>query len=287
MSSFAYDDRHFSLNQEITNSQKQIIRSKIRFFLLLLIFLFSVIIVGNLVWNFLLSPKIQLRTVQIVSEKNLPVDVKQIKAIIGLDVGSSYPAIDCNHIENLLKNHLVVESVKVEKHFPDRLVIYMKNREPIAMGLFVTSEGRTVPVQFDKEGVVLHTGSSIKNFDLPIISGDYTFPVPVSGEKIQGKARNLLGELYSIREENEELFKLISEVKMNHLGSDHYEMVFYVRGHRLPLLMKENFSSTHLLRAIEVMDALKDVDLDKGMTMLDYRSGLITFSRLTGENQDE
>lgn len=287
MSSFVYDDRHILVNQEISKTEKKIIRSGIRLFLLFVIFVLLMIIISEIVWGFLISPKIQLRTVQIISENNIPVDVKQIKAIIGVDTGSSYPSIDCKKIENLIRNHLVVESVRVEKHFPDRLSIHLKNREAIAIGLFLTEEGRSVPVQFDKEGYVLHSGSAIKDFDLPILSGDYNFPLPVSGERIEGKAQNLLNSLYTIREENEELFKLISEIKMNNIGSDHYEVFFYVRGHRIPLLMKENFDSTYLLKAIEVMDALKDVDLDKGMTMLDYRSGFIIFSRKSGENDDE
>lgn len=287
MSSFAYDDRHIPLNQEISKTEKRIIRSKIRLLLLLIIFVLLTIIASELVWSFLIAPRIQLRTVQILSENNLPVDVKQLKAIIGLDVGSSYPSIDCKKIERLIQNHLMVESVRVEKHFPDRLLIHLKNREAIAIGLFLTPEGRSVPVQFDKEGYLLHSGSAIENFDLPILSGDYDFPLPILGERIEGKAQPLLASLYQIREENEELFKLISEIKMNHIGSDHYEILFYVRGHRVPLLMKENFDSTSLLRAIEVMDALKDVDLDKGMSMLDYRSGLIIFSRESGENDDE
>lgn len=287
MSSFVYDDRRILANQEISKTEKKIIRSRIRLFLLFVIFVLLMIIISEVVWGFLISPKIQLRTVQIISENNISVDVKQIKAIIGVDAGSSYPSIDCKKIENLIRNHLVVESVRVEKHFPDRLLIHLKNREAIAIGLFLTEEGRSVPVQFDKEGYVLHSGSAIKDFDLPIFSGDYDFPLPVSGERIEGKAQNLLNSLYTIREENEELFKLISEIKMNNIGGDHYEVFFYIRGHRVPLLMKENFDSAYLLKAIGVMDALKDVDLDKEIKMLDYRSGFIIFSRKSGENDDE
>ena len=286
MSSFTYNEGYSILSAQTKVNKKNVVRKKTKALLILLIIIMSLILCGKLVYNYFILPSITLKTVQIISTNNMPVDAQKIKRLINLQEGCSYPSINCQKITQTLLNSMSLEDCVAQKKFPDRLVITITQREPLVIALYNNGVGKSLPVLFDKAGYIVSFGKDITNWDYPVISGDILFPPLIQGEQFFGKPLQVLESLSQIKTQNSPLYALISEIHFESIDGDNFDLLFFIRGHRIPLVMKENFDEPHLLKVIGVMDALKDVELDKKIALIDYRSQHITYTYKKGESID-
>ena len=288
MSSFILPDSYSSsLDLKAQHVRKQINKRKIRKILVILITLFIIVITAQLLYYLMILPKLTLNEVKVISNTNYPIDAQVVKGIIGIDVGTEYPGIDTTRIETILMNNLMIKNVKVEKIFPDKLTIIIEEREPLVLSLFKTKKGRTLPLLFDCDGCLIKMGIGVDYFDVPILSGFVSLDELKLGSYLGDKQCRLLKKIKLISTDNRELYSLISELEIKDGGSDNLEIVLYIRGHEMPLLMKESFTQQRLLKAIGVMDALRDVGLDKGISEIDYRSNHISYLYKPGERYDD
>lgn len=287
MSSFIFPENYNrTVDKQAIAVRKRINRKRLRRILVTIITILSILIVMQVSWTLLVLPNMKLKNVEVISSTSFPINPDTVRAVIGIDVGDVYPDIDVKRIESQIMNNLMVEKVQAVKRFPDRLTINITERIPLAMTLFETKEGRMVPVQLDREGYIINVGKGVDYFDLPVVSGGFQMALPVPGERVRRPASSLLNRLNGIALQNPELYRLISEVKINTKGSDNFEILLYIRGHRIPVLLKESFSNARLLRAIGVMDALQDVGKDESILLIDYRSDNITYSYKAGDEND-
>ena len=66
---------------------------------------------------------------------------------------SSWFDFDVNQAVAILSSEAGIDHVSVEKRFPDKIYVNVAEREPVAV-TFVMENGRTSPVQIDRNGVL-------------------------------------------------------------------------------------------------------------------------------------
>lgn len=136
------------------------LRKKRRFFQrpLFWIFLFFIILIGGVLYVVLFLPQIQIAAVKISGNKKIPtgaIESLAWDAINKKTFGISYKSMlmeDGKNIENvaLQKFHLI-ESIEVQKEFPNTILMTVKEREPFAV---FCQEGDYDCFLMDKHGII-------------------------------------------------------------------------------------------------------------------------------------
>jgi len=99
-----------------------------------------------------------------------------------------------------LASNPLFESVFVEKKFPDKVIINLKERETVAIA-FGTIKGRTVPMEIDRNGIAFKIGKTPVNQNIPLITG-LVFENPVPGMRLHSALKPLLEQLYLLENRN-------------------------------------------------------------------------------------
>ena len=142
-----------------------------------------------------------------------------------------------------------IETVVVEKQYPDKIYVQVTERQPVAL-TFVEMDGKTRPVQIDKNGVVFYDDkqSYLKSNNLPIVSG-----IPMehmaNGKRIPKMYRPLMDQIAKISENHSEYFAGISEICVLPNDFENYELAL------IPAQSKVRFITDRALNE----DALKDM----------------------------
>lgn len=131
-----------------------------RFLRVLLLIILSVL--G--VYYFSQSPFFALKKIE--ARGNMKVTKVEIVQKSGLSPGINYFELDTELVRKRLLSMPLIETVTVKKQLPDRVVIDIKEREPLA--LFCAQESLLV---IDGKGYCLEKCTTSKSYDLPIITG--------------------------------------------------------------------------------------------------------------------
>lgn len=184
-----------------------------------------------------------------------------------------------------------VESVRVVKRFPNKVYINVTERKPVAM-TFVSNNGRTIPVEIDKSGILFNgtansavlTGSDTS---LPLISGIPVENIP-EGMRIPQKYRALMEQIDTIRSLSQNYFAAVSEIHVIPKEYGNYELVLYPIHSRTRILTGRQLneeSLQYMMVALDVVNALEpdveEIDLRYGSVT--YRTKSDTLHEQTGE----
>lgn len=184
-----------------------------------------------------------------------------------------------------------VESVQISKRFPNKVHIHVNERKPVAM-TFVSSNGRTIPVEIDKNGVLFNgtvNSSNLVNSDssLPLISGIPVENIP-EGMRIPQKYRALMEQIDQIRSLSQNYFAAVSEIHVIPKEYGNYELVLYPIHSRTRILTGRQLneeSLQYMMVALDVVNALEpdveEIDLRYGSVT--YRTKSDTLHQQTGE----
>ena len=95
-----------------------------------------------------------------------------LNEVISPLIGKNWFKFDVDSVLTSLSEVSGIESVSVEKRFPDKIAISIKERESVAMS-FVNIGGRSTSVQIDKNGVLFlpSNNDTNRNLSIPIVSG--------------------------------------------------------------------------------------------------------------------
>ncbi len=190
--------------------------------------------------------------------------------------------------KSLLMSVPGLESVQVAKRFPNKVYIHVSERKPVAM-TFVSSNGRTLPVEIDKNGVLFSGTANSANYDssLPLISGIPVENIP-EGMRIPQKYRALMEQIDSIRSLSQNYFAAVSEIHVIPKEYGNYELVLYPIHSRTRILTGRQLneeSLQYMMVALDVVNALEpdveEIDLRYGSVT--YRTKSDTLHRETGE----
>ena len=259
-------------------------------FLRVLIILAVLFLAGVLVWLLGVAPFRAFSKIDIAGAEDrisiqaedtfyYGVSRKEILAKAGLNNDSSFFSTDARIAEKALMGFASFESVRVFKHFPDKLQIVLEGRKAAASALAVL-DGRAVPVLFDSNGVVFQIGAGINDETLrrplPLISG-FIIDDPVPGMRLPAIFTSLFKELEKIEDAAPELLAAVSELRISRRSFDGFDVVLYPVNKRVKVSLSE--INEDLLRyTLLMVDVLASRDPMVGS--LDFRSGIASYKPL-------
>ncbi len=197
--------------QQIMSEENKGIKSgkKLKLVKLLALILFIVLLIEGLLW-IALSANGSHVTIS-YSGLNTLEDVSLSRNLL-LNCGSNWFTFDTAAAVSLIASDSAVESVSVEKKFPSSIIVNVKERVASAVTL-ATVNGKTVPVQIDKNGVFFAVDKAIPNVSLPLLTG-FNFENITDSMRIHSKYRTLIDQLSKIQSANPAYFAAISEIQI-------------------------------------------------------------------------
>ncbi len=245
-----------------------------RVFIVVILFL-VLVLAGELVFHFLISPKLMIRKIVITTGPNLALADREVLRLAEIDKDLFYFNVDPEEISELLGSYPLIQKAEVGKKFPDSLYIDITGREPLGVSIVDTGDG-AVPIVFDQEGVVFQIGTSVVDMNNLVISG-IVFRNIRLGMKLPEEVLGLLRDLYTLKTESPRLFSLLSEVKIVKRSSSQYEAVLYFSGYHMPVRTGMSIDETELKYILMVLDVVTIEDLEKRVRELDLRSGEVVY----------
>lgn len=255
-------------------SRKQIRESVFNRALVILVIALCLILVGELVFHFVIAPRMTVRTVTIKSDSSL--SKEEILAIAGIEEGVYYYNLDTVQMVEDLEGLAQVREAVVEKVFPDALNITLYGRAPLAMFFFTTPEGASIPLVIDDQGVVFEIGSGVSEWDLPVITG-VKFQQLRVGMKLPERARPILQDLRTLQNQEPDLFRLISELRLISKSTGVLEILLYPIQYPVRLRLSAGLDPAAMRNALIILDLLAGQEALRRVRELDMRSGEVVY----------
>ncbi len=201
---------------------------------------------------------------------------KDIQRFIDYNPGSTWVSFDSARAASSIAVNSIVENVVVEKKFPDQVLIHITERKPVAVSL-VTINGKTVPVQIDKKGVIFSIDKGMPSGSIPLVTG-FVFENPAEGMRLHAKLRPLMEQIAQIQETNPDYFSAISEIRVLPKDYGTYELALY------PIHSKTRVLTDNVLNveALQYMMVVLDVidSIDPQVAEVDLRYGSISYKNV-------
>ena len=201
---------------------------------------------------------------------------KEIAQYIQHSSNDTWFNFNTSRISQKLASLSQVETVSVEKRFPDRVAIHITERKAVAFSL-ATIQGKTVPVQIDKKGVVFAIGKELGNTAIPLITGLALDNIS-EGARLHAKLLPLIEQICEIQIINSDYFNVLSEIRVLPKDYGAYELALY------PLNTHIRFLSDSVLNVESLQYIMVSLDVfKKTNTMVkevDLRNGVTSFKTL-------
>ena len=252
------------------NREKINPRKKIRLFFSILIAVLAIILVIEIIFHFVISPRLRLSRVEIVAEAGVTLSNTAILKLAGLEGNETFFGVDESGIEERIAAFAPVKSVTVEKVFPNTLKIGIKEREPLGLSLAEVG-GRSVPIMLDEEGVVFQIGASVSEFDLPALSG-FTFSEVELGQQVNRALLGFFYDLHTLKNASLPLFNLISELKFVKKDRAGFEVLLYPRDYRVAVRIGSRISVDIMRKILLVLDVFTNQGIMETIAEIDFRT---------------
>ncbi len=252
------------------NREKVKPRQKIRLIFSLLIAVLALILVIEIIFHFVISPRLRLSRVEIVAEEGLTLTNAAILKLAGLNGDETFFAVDEAGIAERIAAFAPVKSVTVERMFPNTLKIGIIEREPLGISLSVVN-GRSVPIMLDEEGVVFQIGASVSEFDLPALSG-FTFSEVELGQRVNRALIGFFQDLHTLKSTSGALFHLISELKFVKKDRAGFEVLLYPRDYRVAVRIGSRVDVEIMRKILLVLDVFANQGIIGTIEEIDFRT---------------
>ncbi len=270
--SFLMDDAE---NAAAEKAEKKIKFIKIIFCVLCFALLCELVIYKYVMPSFS-SPKVTVTGQKLYSAEEIA------RMLIPMN-SSTWFDFDVNQAVAILSSEAGIDHVSVEKRFPDKIFVNIDEREPVAV-TFVMENGRSAPVQIDKNGVLFPSKHLPASEDevLPIVSG---LPVEYmsKGMRIPVKYRPLIEEISKISELPQKYFASISEICVLPKDSGNYELALIPSQTKVKVLTDRALNEDALKYMMVVLDVVKQIGTDVSEVDLRYGSVSYTTRPVLGE----
>ncbi|MCP4163758.1 MAG: FtsQ-type POTRA domain-containing protein [Deltaproteobacteria bacterium] len=248
-------------------------REKIKSLLIKIIIIFSIILTGQFVFKIFIVPTIVLKKITVDSEVSLTDD--EILSIAGIEAGEYFYTIDVMEIKKRLEDYPEVRRASVEKVFPDKLTIYLYERDAVALSVIKIKE-KSFPVVIDNNGIVFNSNRDIESWDLPVLTG-IRFPFIELGMQLPEPLKPLMEDLYDLKINDPLLFLLISEMKIERRGEKGFDLVLFLNSYPIRARTGKKLDGNVLKTIKMVFDALKQQNLVKEIGEVDFRTKEIVY----------
>ena len=209
----------------VSGSDKSEKKDKKVFLVKILVFVLAVLLFAELIISMVLVPCFSKPSITVSGLKSA--SQQEFTELLGSMKTSSWLRFDTQRAASLLSSVPYIDSVDVSKVFPDRVIVSVKERVPVAKTV-INNGGRYISVQIDKNGV-LFTGNRQKSdtdYEIPLVSG-----LPVEkfreGMSIPANYRVLLDQIETVRSRSQKYFAAISEIQVVQKEYGNYELVLY------------------------------------------------------------
>lgn len=273
MSEALFFDKYGKYKRSKT-SRKQIREYVFNRALVILVIALCLFLAGELVFHFVIAPRMVVRSITIKSELGL--SKEEILAIAGIEESVYYYNLDTLQIREDLERFALVREAVVEKVFPDALIITLYGRAPLAMFFFTTPEGASVPLVIDDQGVVFEIGSGVSYWDLPVITG-VKFQQLKVGMKLPERVRPILQDLHTLQKQEPDLFQLISEVRLISKSTGALEILLYPIQYPVRLRLRAGLDPAVMRNALIILDLLAGQEVLQRVRELDLRTGEVVY----------
>ncbi|MDR0527987.1 MAG: FtsQ-type POTRA domain-containing protein [Spirochaetaceae bacterium] len=229
----------------------------------------SLLLLGELLWLFVIGPCMPLASVEISGIESLSRITVLDRA--GINARTSYFSLNVRKAAESLKTIPQVERVDISKKFPDSVIIRLYARTPAALAL-ASLGGRIVPVIFDKEGVIFQIGNEdelASRGNLPIISG-IIFDNVRTGLRLPEFIIPLLADIQKLSENSPEVLAALSELQINKKNNDSFDLTLYPAQTKVRIRIGSELSAEKISYALLLLDVLKErrINVDE----IDFRS---------------
>lgn len=231
-------------------------RASLKFWLLkivLIVILFALIL--EIAYYFIVLPLIS-SVKFIFNIEGQSITESEAMAMMNLTGKEKWGSLDSSKMAFLLKAQPVVEHAEVRKKFPDKVLVDIIERHPVAVS-FANIGGSSVPLEIDKEGVIFRIGWNANTPFLTIVSG-IDFQNPKLGMKMSYKLTSLFNNIDFIAREEPLLLSSVSEIKIQEKKYGDYELILYPSHKNIKVLASKEFSAKTLNRMVLVLDVINN-----------------------------
>ncbi|MDR3312597.1 MAG: FtsQ-type POTRA domain-containing protein [Spirochaetaceae bacterium] len=242
---------------------------KLLFFLLCCVLIFEAFV------YFVLQPG--LSPVKISFMGNGQYTDAELLSLLPGDFETGWLHFDVSGAATAISSFAGIESVVVEKHFPDRVVIQVRERVPVAMTLATIGE-RTVSVMLDRSGVVF-PGRNVQN-KLPLITG-LAIENHIGGLRLAKGYQPLLEKLAALNANaaSEPLMAKclasLSEIHVRQKSNGTFDLVLYPVHSGVRVLMDKFLNEDALHYMMVALDVAGS--MGSGVKEIDLRHGSAAF----------
>lgn len=254
------------IEQKKLASEKKIKIVKIVFFILCFLLLGEFVVYKYVMPSFS-NPKVTIFgqkqiTAQEIAEKLLVMN------------SSNWFDFDVDMATAILASEPVIETVSVEKKFPDRILINIVERIPVAV-TFIANNGYTSPIEVDKNGVLFELKNKSSSLNsLPIISG---LPIEYisNGMRIPQTFRPLIEQISKIQLGSQQYFASISEICVLPKEYGNYELALIPSQSKIKVLTDRALNEEALKYMMIALDVVNQLDTD--VSEIDLRYGSVSY----------
>ncbi len=261
--------KYFEETEDVTKDKKT------RLLKILVIVLVSVLVMEALLYTLVFptfaAVEIHFSGLKQISEKTL-------LQMGGSVQNTSWLKFDSGAYAARLAANNAIESISVEKKFPNIVLVHVQERESVATSL-ISSNGRTVPVQIDKTGVVFSIENRETVPSVPLVTG-LALDDSGDGYRISSVTRPLLDRLAFIRDNCPKYLSALSEIHVELRPSGGYDLVLYPIHTPVKVITDRNLDEESLQYMMILLDVIKTMDSD--IQEVDMRYGSVVY-KVAGE----
>lgn len=257
----------------VSGSDKSEKKDKKVFLVKILVFVLAILLFAELIISMVLVPCFSKPSITVSGLKSA--SQQEFTELMGSMKTSSWLRFDTQRAASLLSSVPYIDSVDVSKVFPDRVIVSVKERVPVAKTV-INNGGRYISVQIDKNGV-LFTGNRQKSdtdYEIPLVSG-----LPVEkfreGMSIPANYRVLLDQIETVRSRSQKYFAAISEIQVVQKEYGNYELVLYPVHKHVRVLTDRSLNEEALKYMMVVLDVVDSIEPD--VSEIDLRYGSVSY----------
>ena len=269
-SGMVFTDSYYGLRNQVNEKKVEKKVNKVNLVKILLIVLAFLIVAEVLIYTILMPC---LAPVKVTYSGLETFSAQQISNYLGITPKLTWIQFDSAKAASKLAGNAVIENVVIEKHFPDQVMVNIVERKAAAVTL-VNLNGKTVPVQMDKNGVILAVDRGMPSSSVPLITG-FTFDTIAEGMRLNGKLRPLMEQIATIQTANPEYFSVLSEIRVISKDYGSYELELYPVHSRIKVLTDRTLNLEALQYMMVVLDVIDSMQSD--VSAVDLRYGSISY----------
>ena len=264
----SFDDNAPAKKQE-TVKDKKLIALKV-----LVIVLGSFLVLEALLYSFVLplfsAPEITYSGLNYLTKNELNEKLSELDC-------STWSGFSTEMAVSVLSTISCVESVAVDKHFPNKISVKIKERNAVAKSI-ICQDGTSKSVQIDENGILfsVNSASVATDYSVPLVSG-----LPVDnlqeGMRLPAKYRVLMEQISDIRKLPRKYFAAVSEIQVVPKEYGNYELVLYPSQAKVKVLSDRNLNEDALQYMMVVLDVVNSIEPD--VSEIDLRYGAVSYRR--------